>query len=816
MRSLQSWVQQIWPADHRSEQPERVSSAPLLTSIWGQFWPKGRPFTDRRSAPQPPQPLKQFKRKTLIAVVAVMALTSAWGHRFYNQPLLDVGKVAPQIIQAPWSASIENTKATDEQRKQARTVAQTVLLVDPQGTDQMLQELQRRLDRGNELRQLAGEFPFVAATTLALPSQQAVRQATGEEWQTILASLKSANSPPKPGGKPAPIELSPVNGGPPKLQKIVADLQMARQKITPAEFVTLLNQIAPAREQYAVALKTLTDPTIASSNAPYDATLLALPTVAWHDTQIKLPQVATRMLTQGIAIGLPKSTLAQAINLQVQADIPLPAQALAVKLLTGTLHPNLVRDEVASKLQAEQAAQAVPPVMVTVQQGDPIVQAGEVINPETFMLLDYFNLSRRGTNWSGLAGFGGLVGGAVGFFCWVERWKKPRLRLRDYGLVWLLPLTTPLLMALSVPSTNLAAIGILVGSFYGSPLAVVLVGILSALLPVGTLVTASNWLPSVAGGLLAAALAGRLRTREELALLGVGIGLTQGLIYLVMGMTLGTDWLTLLSLSGIHALLGLAWSIVAIGISPYLEHMFDLVTTVRLVELANPNRPLLKKLAADTPGTFQHTLFVATLAEAAARELGCNVELVRTGTLYHDIGKMHDPMGFIENQMGGPNKHDAINDPWKSAAIIKKHVTEGLVMARKARLPKAVQAFIPEHQGSMLIAYFYHQAQQRAAQDPTRTVADQDFRYDGPAPQSRETGIVMLADSCEAALRSLKDATPDQALNMINKILRARWEDGQLAATGLKREEMPRISRIFVQVWQQSNHQRIAYPKLGA
>ncbi|MBD0265495.1 MAG: HDIG domain-containing protein, partial [Tolypothrix sp. Co-bin9] len=219
--------------------------------------------------------------------------------------------------------------------------------------------------------------------------------------------------------------------------------------------------------------------------------------------------------------------------------------------------------------------------------------------------------------------------------------------------------------------------------------------------------------------------------------------------------------------------------------------------------------------ATKTPGTFQHTLFVATLAEAAAKHLKCNVELVRAGTLYHDIGKMHDPLGFIENQMGGPNKHDTeINDPWKSAKIIKKHVSEGLVMARKHSLPTAIQAFIPEHQGTMLIAYFYHQAQQMAKENPNLKVNEADFRYDGPIPQSRETAIVMLADSCEAALRSLKDHSPEQALAMLNNILRARWQDNQLLDSGLTREEMSQIAEIFVEVWQQFHHKRIAYPKL--
>ncbi|MFW6264093.1 MAG: HDIG domain-containing metalloprotein, partial [Cyanobacteriota bacterium] len=178
----------------------------------------------------------------------------------------------------------------------------------------------------------------------------------------------------------------------------------------------------------------------------------------------------------------------------------------------------------------------------------------------------------------------------------------------------------------------------------------------------------------------------------------------------------------------------------------------------------------------------------------------------------HDIGKMHDPLGFIENQMGRPNKHDEINDPWKSAEIIKKHVTEGLAIARRYGLPKAVRDFIPEHQGTLLISYFYFQAKQRGG-DSHLPILESDFRYEGPTPQSRETGIVILADGCEAALRSLKEATPEVALSVVKKIIKARWDDQQLVDSGLKWEELPIIADVFIRVWQQYNHQRIAYPK---
>ena len=138
---------------------------------------------------------------------------------------------------------------------------------------------------------------------------------------------------------------------------------------------------------------------------------------------------------------------------------------------------------------------------------------------------------------------------------------------------------------------------------------------------------------------------------------------------------------------------------------------------------------------------------------------------------------MHDPLGFIENQMGGPNKHDLIQDPYVSVDIIKKHVSEGLEMARRYGLPQVVRDFIPEHQGALLISYFYYQAKEAAEKSGQEFTEEDNFRYDGPIPQSRETGIVMLADSSEAALRSLKDATPETASVMINRIFKARWLD---------------------------------------
>lgn len=774
---------------------------------------------------QPPRrkdiTMRRRSHNSIHYVLAVVLLTSAIGYRFYNEPQLAVGTIAPTTLRAPDLARVTDTASTEERRIAARLGAVPVLKVDQAVNQRIYQSLQQLLDEGDALRQKAGTFPFISTATLSTATQRYLRQSSNADWTAVITRVESGNPP-----NGATIRLPPAvagNGSVNSIQQLaILELENYRRTVSAEDFSTVKRLILQNRQSYDMALATLKVSASAggghnAGKSVYIDQVFNLTDTDWLAAKVEMRRILERVLTQGIAPGLPDQLLEDAVESQAIAEIPSAAVPLAVGTLMAALEPNLTQDVEQTRRQAEQAAQAVEPVEVSVRRGELIVGAGETITQADFVLLDHFGLSQRQINWLGLTGFAALISGGIALFLLVERRFHPGLRRRDYILIMLLMLTTPLLLALGLSVTSLPAIGLLVSSFYGSPLGVVVVLLLSIALPLGMEVSGRLLIASAAGSLLGAVMAGRLRSREELALLGGAVGFTQASVYLLTSLILsagtGSVWYSILMASVLQGLLGVAWSVVALGISPYLEQVFDLITPSRLVELANPNRPLLKRLAAEAPGTFQHTLFVATLAEAAARSLGCNVELVRTGTLYHDIGKMHDPQGFIENQMGAPNKHDLIDDPWKSADVIKKHVTEGLVMARKYRLPKAIRAFIPEHQGTMLIAYFFHEAQQRSQQNPQIKVDEATFRYDGPIPQSRETGIVMLADSCEAALRSLKDATPEEALSMVNRILRARWQDNQLVDSGLHRSEMHRIAEIFVQVWQQFNHKRIAYPK---
>ena len=758
-------------------------------------------------------------------VIATLLLTSAIGYRLYDEPQLGVGTIAPQTLEAPASARVVDTETTGDSRKAAKQAAIPVLMVNQSANQEIYQALERQLGRGNQLRQETGTFPFVEPSVISTETQRYLRQAQEWEWRMAIASAQgtsSAAAMPRTASEQAnlPKANSQVQA---KAGAMSSTLQIAilelrnYRRIYSAEDLSVLEKlIMRSRQRYLNAVKLLSKETLDPQTA-YDTAFLNLTDTDWQSTQAAIRVALNRILTQGIMPGMPNALQTAAIKAQLGGEVPPTAAATAARILTDTIKPNLIQDLDQTKLQAEQAAQSVKDVVVEIHQGEVIVEAGKPISQDDFVLLDHFGLSRRQVNWIGLLGFASLVGAGMGVFLLIERRFQPALRRRDHILILLLVLTVPLTIVLNLPASNLPLIGLLLGSFYGSALGTATIGLLSLILPIGMEAPWTTLVASAIAGLLGAVVAGRSRSREEMALLGGAVGVTQGLIYLILSLLASSSttliWYLVLTGAALQGLMGIAWSVIALGVSPYLEHVFDLITPMRLAELSSPNRPLLKRLAAEAPGTFQHTLFVATLAEAAARSIGCNVELVRAGTLYHDIGKMHDPQGFIENQMGGHNKHDDINDPWLSAALIKKHVTEGIVMARKYRLPTAVKAFIPEHQGTMAIAYFYHQAQQRAQADPTIRVKDADFCYDGPIPQTRETAIVMLADSCEAALRTLKDASSEEALAMVNRILRSRWQDNQLIDSGFSRVEMAKIAEIFVQVWLQFNHQRIVYPK---
>jgi len=309
-------------------------------------------------------------------------------------------------------------------------------------------------------------------------------------------------------------------------------------------------------------------------------------------------------------------------------------------------------------------------------------------------------------------------------------------------------------------------------------------------------------------------LGGRIRSRAQLLQLSIFVPIGS---FLSQWILIGKDKISLINNQDFVLVNGDIFSdslllaivmLFTILFIPIFESIFGLLTKARLLELADKEKPLIRRLSIEAPGTFEHTLLICGLADEGTRMIGGDIDLIKTGALYHDVGKLHAPSWFIENQDGSRNPHDEIDDPIKSAEVLQAHVDEGLKYARKNRLPKLIANFIPEHQGTLKMGYFFQKAKEK-----NLDINENYFRYKGPIPQSKETAILMLADGCEAALRAMNiNATDKEALETISNIIYSRQKDGQLNDSNLSKGEIFLIKRAFLNVWKRIRHRRIQYP----
>ncbi len=319
----------------------------------------------------------------------------------------------------------------------------------------------------------------------------------------------------------------------------------------------------------------------------------------------------------------------------------------------------------------------------------------------------------------------------------------------------------------------------------------------------------SVMLMSFAAGPVATLVLSRKQLRTGTLLAGLAIAISNFLITMAIGLVSSANLNTALS-NALWALGGGVLSaVLAVGLQSLLELIFNLATSAKLIELSNPNQPLLRRLLMEAPGTYHHSIIVANLAEAAATAVGANGLLARVGAYYHDVGKLKRPMYFKENQMGD-NPHDR-TDPRVSAAILTAHPRDGAQMALKDRLPAQVVDIVRQHHGDSLALYFYDKAVKLYGED----VDISSFRYEGPRPRSKEAAVVMLADTIEAATRTLANPSPEKMEALIRKLVREKLDDGQLNDCALTFSDLDKICSTFVTVLTGVFHERIEYPEIS-
>lgn len=503
--------------------------------------------------------------------------------------------------------------------------------------------------------------------------------------------------------------------------------------------------------------------------------------------------------------------------------------------------PNIVSDSVANARMIQEAIESVSLTFGLVQSGERIIDRGEIVTEQTFQILtslarayDERNITRQQTIFV-QGGYYVLVTMLITLFVLYLALIRRNLftQLRDtlfFCLLMALLITTSfLILRFSSDDTLLyivpfAWLGILTSVFYDSRTAFVLHFItvliisLAAPAPFMFLFTQSVVCIIVIYSLR------KMTQRAHLANTALFTGLTYALVYTALSLTTTGTYTHLQLRVYMFILANMVLIICAYGVIYIFERMFGLVSDVTLIELSNVNSDLMHRFAEEAPGTFQHTLQVSNLATEAAKKIEANALLVRTGALYHDIGKLAAPQNFTENQQlmapasntqqgdgGGGNPLLRMTNI-EAAQTVIGHVSNGLALAAKHHLPQIIRSFIASHHGTSLVRYFYNS---ESNAHPGQTIDESLFRYPGPKPTTKETAILMMADAVEARSHSLKEYTEKSIADMVNQMIDAQIQDGQFAETPLSFRDVEAIREVFTTKLIAIHHQRIAYPTLN-
>ncbi|UCF19904.1 MAG: HDIG domain-containing protein [Gemmatimonadota bacterium] len=502
------------------------------------------------------------------------------------------------------------------------------------------------------------------------------------------------------------------------------------------------------------------------------------------------------------------------------SDMAADARTVYNNLVSRFTIPTIRLNVAETEAQQALVRAAVSPIKYEVLEGERIVAAHDRVGGEQKERLDALRAQLLLTDggWDWKAHLGGFLFNLLLLvaFGMVLRYYRPGIydSGRSVTLVFVMLLVvagaTALISGSEAPwqLIPIAIAALMLATLYDGLLALVTVFVLVGLLTIRQFPGVSVPFFTFAGG-AAAALSGRVvrRRAQNWAFAAVIAG----------AYVLAAASLALLGLHDVGGLLessfwgtvnGVGCTLIATGILPLAESFTRITTDQSLLELADLNRPLLRRLSLEAPGTYAHSINVANLAEAAAREIGANSTLVRVGVYYHDIGKLKKPQYFVENQPPGRNPHDKLK-PATSAGIVREHVLEGLALVTEARLPDVVKAFIGEHHGTQKIGFFWERAKEL---EPDAEFDPQEFRYPGPKPQSKETAIALLADSVESAARVLQDPTPENMRALVDRIVDFKLAEGQLDEAPLTLQEITTIKEQFVTVLTSMYHHRLDYP----
>lgn len=492
--------------------------------------------------------------------------------------------------------------------------------------------------------------------------------------------------------------------------------------------------------------------------------------------------------------------------------------------------PTHVFDQVATMEAVSQAIKSVQPISVTVYPGQQVITRGDQVTAADIETLEACNLQQSGSALKPYIGLFLLViicYALLQLYC-TKLSGDNQISVEKISLIALLfviilligrvitlmnfesEITTDWMLGLAIP---VPAFAMLISALVNKRTAIFATLIVSIFIGIMCGAHMMYIFAALVGGLVGVLQVRNMDSRSHYALAVAYITLA----YVLVVISWCAMWNYDVSAVGIGLLMaainGVLSVILAVGTLPLLESMFSITTEIRLMELSNLNHPLLKKLMIEAPGTYNHSILVGNLAEAAADQIGANGLLVRVASYFHDIGKTKRPYFFVENQKVGDNPHDKLQ-PSLSTLIITSHTKEGAELAAQYKLPTEIIDIIEQHHGTGLVKGFYNKALENAkATGSESPVREDDFRYPGPIPQTREAALVMLADSCQAAVQSMTAPTPGQIEGMVRDIIKGKQAEGQLDQCALTFRDLDVIASIFATILAGANHYRLPYPE---
>ncbi len=547
--------------------------------------------------------------------------------------------------------------------------------------------------------------------------------------------------------------------------------------------------------------------------------ILNLPDDAWEAVKAETLAVVERVMRSEIRPGREEEAR-RTIPALVSIQLPEEWAALVEKLAPAFVASNAQLNEEATAAGKEAARKAVEPVTKSYAAGEAIVNRGDLVTEVELEALEEYGLLKPPQPWKDVAIRTLLVlllGGSFTLYAYrthPQQISQPNLAFT----ISLLFIFNAFTMQIMIPGRTVlpylfpaATLPILLAVFFSPG-----VGIMSALV---TGALAGYLAPRglemalyvMTAGLLAALMIGKAERLGSFIWAGLAAAVGAAVVIVIFRIPdPTTDLVGKASLLGTAIISGLLSASLSFGLLLGIGNLLGITTNLQLIELSRPDHPLLQQILTNSPGTYQHSLQVANLAEQAARAIGANALLTRVGALYHDLGKSLRPQFFIENQMAGQNIHEQL-DPSTSADMILTHVREGLDLARKHRIPPSIRAFISEHHGTMQASFQYHEAVEAAGGDESR-INPRDFTYPGPRPRSRETALVMLADGVEAAARAETPQTEEEIDKLVRWVIEDRMAKRQLDQTDLTLKDLDTIRRSFVKTLKNMYHPRLRYP----